>query len=353
MTAQLLLSVHEPDDVEALSHRLDASWPNIMAARQRSRSRLEELDALVQAIIPIGTSLVVYGSLARLEYTSGSDLDWTLLLDCAANPQHQLAELEIKRAIGGRFKAPNAAGAFGGLTFSHDLVHKIGGDDDTNINTTQRMLLLLESIPVGDQTSYENVLRNVLRRYIEEDYLAPGDSPFRVPRFLVNDLARYWRTIAVDFAQKRRQQAGEGWALRTFKLRLSRKLIYAAGLISCFTCQNRPTDVDERYAQKMVLSHLERVLRKPPLDILASSALTYFGECSALVGGVFQAYDDFLGVLDDTEKRGRLKSLPPKKESDPIYAEAHEIGSRFGDILNTLFFETTTFSALTRRFGVF
>jgi hypothetical protein len=31
---------------------------------------------------------------------------------------------------------------------SHDIVHEIGGEDDTNSNTTRRVLLLLESNPL-------------------------------------------------------------------------------------------------------------------------------------------------------------------------------------------------------------
>jgi hypothetical protein len=40
-------------------------------------------------------------------------------------------------------------GLFGSMAFSHDLVHQIGGEDDTNRNTTRRILLLLESKVIG------------------------------------------------------------------------------------------------------------------------------------------------------------------------------------------------------------
>jgi hypothetical protein len=42
--------------------------------------------------------------------------------------------------------------------------------------------------------------------------------------FSLNDIVRFWRTMAVDFASKQRDRAGEEWGLRNAKLRMSRKL---------------------------------------------------------------------------------------------------------------------------------
>src|SRR5688572_14420087 len=55
------------------------------------------------------------------------------------------------------------------MIFSHDLIHQIGGEDDTNRNTTRRLLLLLESAPVGREDAYHRVFRNILNRYLLED----------------------------------------------------------------------------------------------------------------------------------------------------------------------------------------
>src|SRR5262249_1368212 len=138
-----------------------------------------------------------------------SDIDWTLLVDGMVDLQHFDDMLEIQKYVADvEQRKPGREGTFGGLTISHDLIHKIGGEDDTNRNTTQRILLLLESRAIHRTAAYERVVKGVLSRYTHEDYgLLHSAGPYSVPRFLLNDIARYWRTVAVDFAYKQRERA--------------------------------------------------------------------------------------------------------------------------------------------------
>lgn len=357
MSEQLPLLADPPSEVLQLRDRFGADWPFITRAREEAVGAIDRLRSGLEGHLPPNVSFVVYGSLARREFTAGSDIDWTLLLDGPASPAHREAELAlgpILRDLG--FASPNPVGSFGGLTVSHDLIHKIGGEDDTNRNTTQRILLLLESLPIGDETGYQGVVRNVLRRYIEEDLLGPADSPYRVPRFLQNDVARYWRTMTVDFAHKRRVR-GSGWALRTVKLRMSRKLIYAAGLLSCFSCETefgQHAEEGSRADTVRVVAHLERLVRKTPLDIIAGFVLKYFGECSDYGRELFGAYDEFLGILGD-DRRFHLDGLAADVAMhDAVYEQAREMGQRFQDALTGMFFDSgTQLPGLTKRYGVF
>lgn len=345
--------------VLALRDRLGAAWPHITASREQSAAMARRLTRELVHLVPPETTLVVFGSLARCELTEGSDVDWTLLVDGAADPYHVEAAQRIgDRLREKRLKAPSAGGPFGSLTFSHDLIHHIGGDDDTNHNTTQRLLLLLESQPLGNAGAYDRVVRNVLARYVEEDIVSPGDTPFRVPRFLQNDVARYWRTMAVDFAHKRRVRAARGWALRNAKLRMSRKLLYAAGLLTCFSCdevfraraRTRPW-----HDARQVVDHLCGRVRMAPLDILAQVVLHYFGELSGPAGRLFGVYDEFLGVLHDPARRGHLDALPPSlADTDPGYQDVRAMATRFQDALTEIFFHRgTPLRDLTIRYGVF
>jgi predicted nucleotidyltransferase len=341
-----------------LGARLGVEWPSIIAARERAAGVMARLqkDHGQQHIVVPNTTLVVFGSLARGEVTEGSDIDWTLLVDGSADPEHLEAAQRISARL--REKKPAEGGPFGSLTFSHDLIHKIGGDDDSNHNTTQRLLLLLESAPIGNPGAYDRVVRNVLKRYVEEDITSPEDTAYRVPRFLQNDISRYWRTMAVDFAHKRRVRGGKGWAIRNAKLRLSRKLMYAAGLLTCFSCDTvfrTSARGQPLHDAQQVVDHLYEMVRTMPLDIIAGVVLSCFGKISVSGEKLFTAYDEFLALLHDKVKRKHLNDLlPDAADGDPEYQKVRELGTRFQDALTEIFLvKKTPVRELTIRYGVF
>ena len=226
--------------LDELSERLNAKWPRIAAARRAAKNKIAELQEVLAGETSADTSVVVYGSLAREEFTQGSDLDWALLVDGQADPQHQRDLISIREKLRGFGKSPGRERTFGQLIFSHSILHVIGGEDDTNANTTRRILFLLEACPIGSGQAFMRLRKNILRRYITDDRgLSRMDGSVHarwIPLFLLNDMARYWRTMTVDFAYKQSDRGNARYALRSLKLGISRKLIYASGLLSCFWC---------------------------------------------------------------------------------------------------------------------
>jgi predicted nucleotidyltransferase len=354
------------DAVARLAARTGGTWPHVDACAREAADRRKQIAAelVTRRLIPADCSFVTHGSLARDEYTAGSDIDWTLLVDGAADPQH----LHVVQDIGTMLdelesKPPGPTAIFGGLTFSNDVIHLIGGDADTNKNTTRRMLLLLESRELNTGAGVrERVLRNILRRYLEEDhgYHALHGYKVRVPRFLLNDIVRFWRTMAVDYAAKRRERAGRGWAIRNVKLRLSRKLIFSAGLAMCLACELKPPKsllgVDPGRPgdfYNALQEFLFGFANRTPLDVLVEFAAGF--DADALAAKMLTTYDEFLAILRDPEKRERLERLNVDEAvQDEIFKEARAIGSSFQEGLTKLFFSTNDeLTRATQRYGVF
>jgi predicted nucleotidyltransferase len=350
--------------VQLLSERLGIQWRAVADAASASAARMSTLESHLGEFTTEDTSIVVFGSLARDELTSGSDLDWVLLVDGIADPEHLGASLDIEARLNEQeVKGPGAEATFGGLAFSHDLINYIGGGDDTNANLTRRMLLMLESASIGRNDAYKRVINNILGRYIREDYgWMHTWNPRNVPRFLQNDMARYWRTLAVDFAYKRRQRAGRGWALRTAKLRLSRKLTYASGLLMCFDCAINPPvlinspKADQESAVFAIVDHLSKLVAMTPLTLFANLFLRY-QKLEPAARKLFGAYDDFLRLLDDDDQRNRLDNLGQSEiATDPVYQRVREIGHEFQVALDAVFLDQEgcpELYELTKTYGVF
>src|SRR3989337_523916 len=77
------------DFLTQLALKLGASWPAILRARSEARRHVEALRGAIASLKPpSNTSVVAFGSLAREEWTSGSDVDWTLMIDGPSDMGH-------------------------------------------------------------------------------------------------------------------------------------------------------------------------------------------------------------------------------------------------------------------------
>jgi predicted nucleotidyltransferase len=85
--------------IEILEKKLNVKWPNIRNARERSNEKRAELSARVSKYSEKDSTVVVFSSLARNEFTDGSDIDWTLLVDGRAKSEHFTIKNEIADVI--------------------------------------------------------------------------------------------------------------------------------------------------------------------------------------------------------------------------------------------------------------
>ena len=217
---------------------------------------------------------------------------------------------------------PASGGVFSNVEFADNMVKNIGGENDNNSKMTRRMLFLLEGEWLTNPAGFKLMRRNVLERYIGK-----GIGDHQLTLFLLNDVIRYYRTIAVDYEFK----TGEGnspkpWGIRNIKLIFSRKLLYASGLFSI------GKTVDHTWEEKIGI--LNELFAIPVIDRM----IEICGD--AKISPVLSSYNHFLLRLEDPEVRNRLKKLKREDRDDPLFRDLKNEGHSFTRELMKLFKST-------------
>ena len=91
-----------------------------------------------------------------------------------------------------------------------------------------------------------------------------------------------------------------------------------------------------------------------PLEILAG-ALLHFDHLDNTARKILTAYDGFLGILADPDKRHRLETVESEHyEPDAVFQEARHLSHDYRDGLLDLFFDQKSgLFNLTKNYGVF
>lgn len=350
--------------IEQLEQELGARWEGLRKARTTTNGILDDLRENLVDLHDPNCSVIVTGSLGRGEASRDSDADWVLLIDGPTDTGHTRLAREIGERIGQVVtKDPGPTGTFGDIVVSHDLVHHIAGTRDSNINFTRRMLLLAESRAVTNPLVRERVIRNILARYVLHDR-AVTSTPTKgrynkIPYFLLNEVVRYWRTVATDYASKKWERGGKGWATRNIKLRFSRKLVFTWGLLASLTAEifDAPS-LSQAASEEEHLILLSELIREQtevtPLELLAR-VVRQDGVEPQTARRIFDAYDEFIDALSDPGFRERLESVKfDEAADDQTYERVRDASYRFRMGINSLFFdEHEKLRKLIRKFGVF
>jgi hypothetical protein len=150
--------------------------------------------------------------------------------------------------------------------------------------------------------------------------------------------------MAVDFAYKQFNRGSKGYALRSIKLGTSRKLLYASGLLACFWCDPKISLLKQGEPKTQTLiDRLDMFLAWTPLERFALFFVTWIPLAKSnfleeTARSMFGSYDDFLGLLNDQEKRDHLDKLDPHSQgSSKIFSEARETRHRFRIAIQSTF----------------
>ena len=231
--------------------------------------------------------------------------------------------------------APAAGGAFSKVASRDTMLVNIGGEYDNNQKITRRMLFLLEGEWLFNADGLKQVRRQILKRYIGE-----GMTDHQLALFLLNDIIRFYRTMAVDYEFKTVEgENPKPWGIRNIKLVFSRKLLYASGLFSVALTADRDRE------RKITI--LENLFEMPVIDRM----INICGR--AKLEGVLGSYDCFLERLEDPNVRERLNKLRVDERGDPLFRELKNEGHHFTRELLKLFEETFDSTHPIRRAVVF
>lgn len=229
-----------------------------------SETRIAELRTAIEAGVADielkGLTIFAAGSFARLEGSQHSDVD---LFFTYHPTQPAVARRTNELRLFGRLI--DIATELGFPAFSNDaeylrthplsdILSKLGGPDDDALNHfTLRMLLLLESKCVYGDAEYIESLRQIIHYYFRD--FSRNESEFQ-PWFLTNDIMRYWKTLLLNYENRRHspdigpesQETDEtiqNERAKNFKLRFSRMTTCFATVaaLGCHAVTAREEDV--------------------------------------------------------------------------------------------------------------
>lgn len=329
----------------------DSDAAYLIRAEDLSLQNMELLRSLTRQLLRgvHGLDIVAFGSLARHEWTHNSDLDFLIIVgqdDVTPALLRSANSVALKCVESLEASQPGLTGTFGSTISSFELVSRIGLESDTNSSTTRRILILEESASLFNKISHDRLVDRILTRYLVE-YETPKIG---VPRLLLNDVVRYWRTIAVDYQAKNwARNADDGWGLRYLKLRITRKLCFAAMLAALFRPAIEGTACDAHY--------LARVLEKPALarlgvlhEFLDDGGVEALRECLQIAG-------KFNGMLSDREFRLRAASIDfreGKESRGDDFVSALGAAGRLQECLSKIFFDSNKdLTAVSIKYGLF
>lgn len=299
-----------------------------------SEQKITELREKLSGLALDDRIVLLCGSFARREASEQSDIDFSII----SNQEHNVPDLtdSVRRAINKVVPAgPAGDGVFGSEVSRTEILSNIGGQDDSNANITHRVLILLEGDSLFDPSGLRELRREILERYIQE-----GMTDHQLALFLLNDIIRYYRTVAVDYEFKTSEREdSKPWAIRNIKLVFSRKLLYASGLFSIGMTADRARD------EKVQI--LEELFELPVVDRMKRIC----GE--SRIEGIMGSYNIFLSEIGSPEVRERLIKLKPEERQDPAFRKVKNEGHHFNRELLKLFENTFDSTHPIRRAVIF
>lgn len=216
-----------------------------------------------------------------------------------------------------------------------NLVQALGTPDDDADNTfTARLLLLLESRPLLEESVYRDAIEETIAAYWRDYEDHKNDF---MPAFLANDILRLWRTLCVNYEARTSTDPPIKKAkrkLKNFKLKHSRLLTcYSALLYLLFVFSEKETVSPDDAKQMVDMKPTER------LEWLSTA--TVRADVRDKLNRLLAKYEEFLYVTNCPEQK-LIEQFLDRDIGREMIQEAY----KFGDLV----FETLASIGAENRF---
>ncbi len=312
--------------------------PKVFEEREvLSCERLDEVRASISKLDELKSfkDLTVFGagSYARHEASKYSDIDLFFLCRKGRNKQINPRTKELRMfgkmiEVVEQLKFPNFSNdcQYLNVLSTGDILQHLGSPTDDHENYfTARMLLLLESKCLYGDKIYNKVIAEIVHSYFA-DY--PNHSHEFQPIFLLNDICRYWKTLLLNYENKRNRiketdEQKIKQRVRNFKLKFSR-------MTTCFATVSAIGSYDTPVTEAQVVRLVHRTPRERLQDII-----THVPSARDEVQNILAEYAWFL------EKTGlpteELQSLFRDKQGrTDMFQKANEYGNLMFKLLQKL-----------------
>lgn len=280
------------------------------------------------------------GSFGRGEASQYSDLDLFILGETIKGKQNdtkdkrlltRLNEISLKAVlikIADEMEFPEFSGDGEYLTYHSvsDLTNTLGTPQDDVTNTfTARLLLLLESKWLLEETVYNDVIHSVIEAYWKD---FKGHSNEFMPAFLANDIIRLWRTFCVNYEWRTRGKGKEKGQLKNFKLKHSRLMTcYSALIWLLFVYRERKTVTHDDVFSMIKLTPTERLESLKDEKSLQNAQKT--------IDDLLNKYESFLQTTHIDED-GLLRRFSDPQKRNEYMDEASAFGNLMFEALECI-----------------
>lgn len=311
---------------------------NILENKIFSETRLSMLSQAFKEIEELkNNNLCVYttGSYGRLEASQNSDVDLFFIDTDEYIPTTGIDRILINAEIikicrGMKLPEFSKDGMYLSIHNLYAIKNELGSQSDDFKNYfTARMLLLLESKPIYNESLHTFCLEEIVQSY----YVDFNDhSKSFEPIFLCNDIIRFWKTLCLNYEHKRKRkdlsdedQKREKVVAhsKNLKLKFSRKL-------TCFSFILKLVDLDNPIHQSDVILISKMTPIERMFSLKSSNPTT-----APKIQKAISTYEWFISKTQ-IPSSDMLDWISDRNERDEAFQKSREFGQQLFDILEEI-----------------